>query len=106
MLIEGVTVLPELVSQREHIPHRAVFLGNQREHHHTNITQSVREQAHDWMQNVSDEYIDACAVFVRRMSVDVEQEANTHDFPSIAMEALPFGHVADVVMTSLGLRAG
>ena len=105
MLIEGVAVLPELVSPLENIPHRVVFLGNQSEHHHTNIKQSIREHAHDWMQNVSDEYINAFAVFVRRMSAYVEQEATTYGFTYIAMEKMHFGNVTDMVMTSLGLSA-
>ncbi len=105
VLIEGVAVLPELVSQLEHIPHRVVFLGNQSEHHHKNITQSIREHPHDWMQNMSDEYIDAFALFVRRMSAYVEQEANTYGFTYIAMETMRFENVADAVMSALELRA-
>jgi len=33
VLIEGVAVLPELMSQLEGIPHRVVFIGNQGENH-------------------------------------------------------------------------
>jgi 2-phosphoglycerate kinase len=64
VLIEGVAVLPKLVSQLEDLPHRVVFLGNQSDHHHKHIKQSVKEHAHDWMRDVSDDYIRAFARFV------------------------------------------
>jgi 2-phosphoglycerate kinase len=104
-LIEGVAVLPELVSQLEDIPHRAVFFGNQGGNNKENIKKSAEENEHDWMRWVSDEYIGAFAIFVQRMSVYVEQEAKKYGFEYIEMGPGPFGDVAEEVMKSLGLSA-
>jgi 2-phosphoglycerate kinase len=104
-LIEGVAILPELVSQLEDIPHRAVFIGNQGENHKENIKKSVEENEHDWMRGVSDQYIGAFAMFVQRMSAYVEQEAKKYGFEYIEMASEPFGDVTEKVMKSLGLSA-
>jgi 2-phosphoglycerate kinase len=102
-LIEGVAVLPELVSQIEDVPRRAVFVGNQGENHKENIKRFAEENEHDWMRSASDRYMDALAGFVRRMSVYIEQEARKYGFEYIAMDKEPFGDVAGMAMESLGL---
>ena len=104
-LIEGVAVLPELMSQLEDIPHRAVFIGNQGENHKENIKKSAEGNEHDWMRGASDQYIGAFALFVKRMSAYIEQEARKYDFEHIEMDKEPFGDVADEVIKSLGLSA-
>ena len=102
-LIEGVAVLPELMSQLEDIPHRVVFIGNQGENHKENIKKSAEE--HDWMRGVSDQYIGAFAVFVKRMSAYIEQEPKNYGFEYIEMDKELFGDVTEEVMKSLGLSA-
>lgn len=72
VMIEGVAVLPELVNQIEDFPYRAVFIGNQRENHKENIKRSIEENKHDWMRDVSDDYISTFAVFVNQMSIYIE----------------------------------
>ncbi|HLO13998.1 MAG TPA: hypothetical protein VK206_04155 [Anaerolineales bacterium] len=104
-LIEGVAVLPELVSRLEHIPHRVVFIGNQGEDHKANLKKSAEENEHDWMGNVSDQYISAFAMFVNRMSAYIEQEAKKYGFDYIEMDKELFGNVTEEVMKSLGLSA-
>ena len=104
-LIEGVAVLPELMSQLEDIPHRVVFIGNQGEDHKENIKKSAAENEHDWMRGVDDQYIGAFATFVRRMSAYIEQEAKKYGFEYIEMDKAPFGDVTEEVMKSLGLSA-
>jgi 2-phosphoglycerate kinase len=104
-LIEGVAVLPELVSQLEYIPHRVVFIGNQGENHQENMKKSIEEHEHDWMRNVSDQYIGAFALFVKRMSAYIEQEAEKHGFEYIEMNKEVFGNVTEKVMRALGLSA-
>jgi 2-phosphoglycerate kinase len=104
-LIEGVAVLPELVSQLEGIPHRVVFIGYQGEDLTENIKRSAAENEHDWMRDVGAEYMGAFALFVRRMSAYVEQEAKRYGFEYIEMEQELFGNVAEEVMKSLGLSA-
>ena len=102
-LIEGVAVLPELMSRLEDITHRAVFVGNQGENHLENIKRFAEENENDWMRNVNDQYISVFAVFVKRMSVYIEQEAKKYGFEYIEMDKKPFGSVTDEIMRSLGL---
>jgi 2-phosphoglycerate kinase len=104
-LIEGVAVLPELVSQLEDIPHRVVFIGNQGEDHKENIKKFAAKNEHDWMRGASDPYIGAFAVFVKRMSVYIEQEAKKYGFEYIDMDKELFGDVTEEVVKSLGLSA-
>ena len=103
-LIEGVAVLPELINQIEDISHRVVFIGNQGENHKENIKRSAQENEHDWMRGVSDQYISAFAMFVKRMSVYIEQEANKYGFEYIEMDKELFGDGTEEVMESLGLN--
>ena len=102
-LIEGMAVLPELVSQLEDIPHRVVFVGNQGEGHKENLKKSAEENEHDWMRDVSDSYIGAFAMFVTRMSATIEQEARKYGFEYIEMDKKRLGDVTEEVMKSLGL---
>jgi 2-phosphoglycerate kinase len=104
-LVEGVAVLPELISQLENIPHRVVFIGNQGENIQENIKRSAEENEHDWMRDVSDQYISAFAMFVKRMSAYNEQEAKKYGFKYIEMDKELFGHGTEEVMKSLGLNA-
>ena len=105
LLVEGVAVLPELMSQLEDIPHRVVFIGNQGENHKENIKKSAEENEHDWLRGVTDQYIGAYAVFVKLMSAYIEQEAKKHGFEYIEMDKELFGDVTEAVMKSLGLSA-
>jgi 2-phosphoglycerate kinase len=104
-LIEGVAVLPELISQLEDVPHRVVFIGNQGENHKEKIKKSAEENERDWMRDASDQYIGAFAMFVKRMSAYIEQEARKYGFEYIEMDKEPFGDVTGAVMKALGLSA-
>jgi 2-phosphoglycerate kinase len=103
-LIEGVAVLPELVSQLEDIPHRVVFIGNQGENHKENIKKSAEENEHDWMRDASDQYVSAFAIFAKRMSAYIEQEAEKYGFEYIEMDQVLFEDVTEEVIKSLGLN--
>jgi len=105
ILIEGVAILPELMSQLEDIPHRVVFIGNQGGNHKENIKKSAEENEYDWMRDVSDQYIGAYAMFVKRMSGYIEQETKKYGFKYIEMDKKQFGDVTEDVMKSLGLSA-
>ena len=104
-LIEGVAVLPELISQLEDIPHRVVFIGNQGENHKENIKRFAEENENDWMRDVSDQYISFFAMFVKRMSAYIEQEAQKYGFEYIEMDKELFGNMTEEAMKSLGLSA-
>jgi 2-phosphoglycerate kinase len=105
ILIEGVAILPEFMSQLKDIPHRVVFIGNQGANHIENIKKSVEENDFDWMRGVSDQYIDAFAMFVNRMSGYIEQETKKYGFKYIEMDKELFSDVTEDVMKSLGLSA-
>jgi 2-phosphoglycerate kinase len=105
VLIEGVAVLPELVSQLDDIPHRVVFIGNQGKNHKENIKKSAEENEYDWIRNASDQYISAFAMFVNRMSAYIEQDAKKYGFEYIEMDKELFGNVTEEVMKSLGLSS-
>jgi 2-phosphoglycerate kinase len=105
ILIEGVAILPELMSQLEDIPHRVVFIGNQGGNHKENIKKSAEENEYDWMRDVNDQYIGAFAMFVKRMSGYIEQETKKYGFKYIEMDKKQFGDVTEDVMKSLGLGA-
>jgi 2-phosphoglycerate kinase len=104
-LIEGVAVLPELMSKLDDIPHRVVFIGNQGENHKLNIKKSAEKNEYDWMSGASDQYIGAFAMFVKRMSAYIEQDAKKYGFEYIEMDKGLFGDVMEEVMKSLGLSA-
>jgi 2-phosphoglycerate kinase len=105
ILIEGVAVLPELMSQIEDISHRVVFIGNQGEKHHENIKRSAQENACDWMRDACDRYISAFALFVQRMSGYIEQETAKYGLKYIEIDTKLFGDITEEVMESLGLSA-
>ena len=105
VLIEGVAVLPELVSQLEDIAHRVVFIGNQGNKHNENMKKFAEENEHDWMRSASDQYISAFAMFVERMSAYIEQEAHKYGFKYIEMDGEPFWRMAENIAKLLGLRS-
>ena len=105
VLIEGVAILPELVSQLEDVHHRVVFIGNQGENHKDNIKKFAEENEYDWMRDASDQYISAFAMFVKRMSGYIEGETKKYGFKYIEVDKKLFGDVTEDVMKSLGLSA-
>jgi 2-phosphoglycerate kinase len=105
VLIEGVAVLPELVSRLENIPRREIFIGNQGANHKENIEKFAQENEHDWMRNISDQYINAFALIVQQMSAYIEQEAKKYGFEYIEMDKELFENVTEEVMKFLGFNA-
>jgi 2-phosphoglycerate kinase len=101
VLIEGVAVLPHLVSRIEDIPYGVVFIGNQGKNHKENIKKSIKSNKHDWMNNASDQYIEACAIFVNQMSKYVERESKNFSFEYIEMSKMPFVKVSAKIIKSL-----
>lgn len=98
LVVEGVAVLPELVTRLEGIDCRAVFIGNRGLTHRENIKRGAIERDHDWMKHASDDYIDAFATFVAQMSSYIEKEARKHGFNYVEMDGKPFSDVvAEVV---------
>jgi 2-phosphoglycerate kinase len=103
VLIEGVAVLPELISRLKDIPHRVVLIGNQGENHKKNNKRFAEKNKNDWMREAGDQYISVYTTFVNRMSAYIEQEAIKYGLAYIEMEKELFTNIADLVMKSLGL---
>ena len=101
VMVEGVAVLPEFVHQLENIDYRTVFIGNQGKEHKENIRKGADEHEHDWMRHTSDEYIDAFAAFVVKMSDYIENEARKYGFKYVEINKIPFHNAANVILNSL-----
>ena len=101
VVIEGVAILPEFVNRLENIDYRAVFIGNQGDNHKENIKKSSKENEHDWLRISSDDYIDAFATFVLKMSSFIENEARKYGFDYIEMDKSPFNDSVDRILDSL-----
>jgi 2-phosphoglycerate kinase len=102
-LVEGVAVLPELISRPKDIPYRVVFIGNQGENHKKNIKKFAEDNENDWMRNAGDQYIGVYATFVNRMSAYIEKEAVKYGFEYIEMANKSIKNITEEVMKSLGL---
>jgi 2-phosphoglycerate kinase len=101
VVLEGVAILPELVSQLKNVTYRVVFIGNQGNEHKENIKRSAQGNEHDWMKDASDEYIEAFATFVVEMSRYIEGEAHNYGFDYIEMGNRPFNDAVCHVLDSL-----
>ena len=55
------------------------------------------------MRDVDAPYLRAFALFARRMSAYIEQEAKAYGFEYLEMNSARLGDVTEAVMTSLGL---
>jgi 2-phosphoglycerate kinase len=101
VVVEGVAILPELVNQLENVDFRVVFIGNQGNEHKENIKQSAQETGHDWMQDASDKYVEAFAVFVMEMSKYIEREAHIFGYSYIEISSRQFDDAVCQVVESL-----
>jgi 2-phosphoglycerate kinase len=106
VLIEGVAVLPQLVSQLERPDCRAVFVGNQGENLEENIRRSAAENENDWMRDGGDDCVNAFGIFVRQMSRSIEKQARERGLAFFEMGAMPFGDAVETVVESLPGRSG
>ncbi len=97
LAIEGVAILPGLVSELRGVDYRAVFIGNQSTEHAKNIRASAERRLHDWIRQEADDYIEAFATFVVEMSRVIEAEAREHGFAYVEMARMPFDRVGGVV---------
>ena len=100
VVIEGVAILPEFVNKLENVDYRAVFIGNQGDNHQENIKKSAKVNEHDWMRYATDEYIDAFATFVVKMSSYIEKEARKYGFEYIEMDKRPFYDTVSRILDS------
>jgi 2-phosphoglycerate kinase len=97
LLVEGVAVLPALVVRLEGIDHRAVFVGCRGGDHEANLRKGAAQDESDWMRDATDEYIQAFAAFVERMSGFLAEQAGEHGLPFVEMSGMPFEHAVNAV---------
>ena len=83
-VVEGVALLPSLVSTMKNKPKHILYVGNTNEDHLASIIRYGEEFPHqDWIAGMgySKEKVEAFAVFVRAMSEYFKTEAEKHGFP-------------------------
>lgn len=83
-VVEGVALLPSLVSGMKNRPREVFYIGNTNETHSQSMLDFARSFPQwDWMgaSKYSDEKIKAMANFVREMSLYFKNEAEKYDFP-------------------------
>lgn len=83
-IVEGVALLPTLVSQMKNKPSHIFYVGNTNEKHVQSMLDFARKSPQwDWMgaSGYSDQKIKAMANFVREMSLYFKNEAEKYGFP-------------------------
>jgi len=83
-VVEGVALLPSLVSEMKHKPEHVVFVGNTSTNHvKAMLEYSQKFPEQDWMAGLkySNEKIAGMANFVRAMSIYFKEEAEKYGFP-------------------------
>ncbi len=82
VLIEGIAILPELLSSVDY-EYKAIFLGNQSESHYNVILKSARDNEDDWMHSLEDETIEAFSVFNSSFSRHIANESTKYNMTYI-----------------------
>jgi 2-phosphoglycerate kinase len=67
LLVEGVAVLPSLLSQLE-LPYKSVIIGNTSPGHEAKIVEIARQNEHDWLHRYTEEEAINSARFFTHMS--------------------------------------
>ncbi len=82
VLIEGIAILPSLLSQVDY-DYNAVFLGNQSTSHYNTILKSACQNKNDWMHTLEDETIEAFSIFNTSFSFYIAEEARQYNMSYI-----------------------
>ena len=88
-VLEGVALLPSLVSQMKDIPRHVVYVGNTSENHPEAMLKFAKDFPQwDWMgsSGYSEEKIRAMGNFVRTMSLYFKSEAEKYGFQYFEIE--------------------
>jgi 2-phosphoglycerate kinase len=92
-IVEGVALLPSLVSQMKNKPSHIVYVGNTNPEHLKSMLDFGRKfPEQDWMivMNYSEKRIEAMATFVRAMSIYFKSEAEKYGFQYYEIDDLDF----------------
>jgi 2-phosphoglycerate kinase len=92
-IVEGVALLPSLVSQMNNRPQHVVYVGNTNLNHAKSMVEYAKNfPERDWMgaRNYSDDKINAMAHFVRAMSLYFKSEAEKYGFSYYEIDDINF----------------
>lgn len=87
-LIEGVAVVPELVSKLDY-KHRAVFVVNLADQTDT-ILSHARSNSHDWLSKYDDSTIKAFCKYNQKYNKFFAEQAKKYNYPVVDMQANNF----------------
>lgn len=85
ILVEGVAVLPENVSQLD-IPYSAVFLGNQADGHIETTLDTARTNPYDWLGKKSEAVAESFCMFNQNFSSYIEAECQKYNQAYVEMD--------------------
>ena len=77
VLVEGVEILPSVLSGASY-PYKAIFLGNTSREHSNTIAEQAHARPHDWMHHYADNSVEAWAGLTRSFSRYIKTEAETY----------------------------
>lgn len=100
-IVEGVALLPNLVSGMENKPEHIIYVGNTNpEHLKSMIEFSQKFPEQDWMtsMNYSKERIEIMAEYVNRMSQYFKSEAEKYGFPYYEIDDNDFNGSIDEII--------
>ena len=100
IVLEGIAILPELLSQVDYA-YSVVFLGNQSDDHLQTILNSARSNSDDWMHNLEDETIKAFSVFNQAFSLYIQQQAEKFNYNYIEIHDDNFTNDINSALNSL-----
>lgn len=80
LLVEGVTVLPELVTQLS-FPYRCIILGNDSPGHAEQVTKAAQDNPYDWLHDDRSHQITQYIAFFEAMNAWVRGECKTYAVP-------------------------
>lgn len=103
-VVEGVALLPSLVSQMKNKPKHIFYVGNTNEKHAQAMLDFARKSPEwDWMgaSGYSDEKIRAMANFVKEMSLYFKNEAEKFGFPYFEIDDDDFNESISKIIESI-----
>ncbi|PIP86463.1 hypothetical protein COW82_01870, partial [Candidatus Campbellbacteria bacterium CG22_combo_CG10-13_8_21_14_all_43_18] len=103
-IVEGVAILPALVSQMKNKPEHVIFVGNTSDSHlQAMLDHADRFPNKDWMRamNYSKQRFEGMANFIKEMSFYFKTEAEKYGFPYYEISDDDFENSIDKIVKSI-----
>jgi 2-phosphoglycerate kinase len=100
VIVEGLCVMPETLSQIHH-DYVAVFLGNQSDEHFETIKTFAKNNPHDWLNKHTDTIVNDICLFNQAYSMYIEQEAARYKLAYIEINDTSFPESIDKALAQL-----